>query len=96
MKRYVSTLITKRHNQMNRMNNKVAINFYNELLEKNIVEKNEEIKIRLSEVSNWQQAFTVVVKHAAHFRLNILQKKEMVQLAQHYGFKPDFINSLTA
>lgn len=78
---------------MNKINTN-AIRFYNDLLEKDIVEKNEEIRDCLIEVSNWQQTFTKLIKNAHHFKFKILEKEKMIQLAKDYKFETEFINRL--
>lgn len=80
---------------MNKIINDTAIRFYNDLLDKKIVEKNEEMRDRLSEVKNWHQAFTVLIKHASHFRVKVLEKQKMIQLAKDYKFEAEFIDNLT-
>lgn len=80
---------------MEKIVNGKAIHFYNELLAQGIVEKNEEMRDRLSEVINWHHAFVVLIQHASHFRIKVLEREKMIQLAKAYSFEPGFIKSLS-
>ena len=80
---------------MEKIVNGKAVHFYNELLSQGIVEKNEEMRDRLTEVNNWHHAFVVLIQHAAHFRVKILQKEKLVELAKEYNFEPGFIQKLS-
>ncbi len=80
---------------MEKTENIKAIHFYNDLLAQKIVEKNEEMRDRLTEVTHWHHAFVVLVQHATHFRIKILQRDKLVQLAREYNFEPNFIQNLS-
>lgn len=71
-----------------------ALDFYTELISKGIVEKNEEMRDRLSEVTNWQYAFVTLIKNAHHFHIKILKKDKLIQLVEKYNFRSDFIKNL--
>lgn len=81
---------------MEKINNNQAIVFYNALLEQGIVEKNEEMRDRLSEVLNWHHALVVLVQHANHFRIKILNKDKLVELAQKFNVGEYYIQHLAA
>lgn len=81
---------------MEKINNNQAIVFYNELLARGIVEKNEEMRDRLSEVLNWHHALVVLVQHANHFRIKILQKEKLIELAKQYNISQNYLQHLSA
>lgn len=71
---------------MIKIDNKDAISFYEELLSERIVEKNEEMRDRLLEVSNWRNAFAVIMKHSAHFRVKVIEKEKLDGILKKYQF----------
>lgn len=71
---------------MIKIENKDAVSFYEELLSERIVEKNEEMRDRLLEVTNWRNAFAVIMKHAAHFRVKVIEKEKLDDILKKYQF----------
>lgn len=71
---------------MIKIENKDAVSFYEELLSERIVEKNEEMRDRLLEVTNWRNAFAVIMKHAAHFRVKVIEKDKLDDILKKYQF----------
>lgn len=71
---------------MIKIENKDAVSFYEELLSERIVEKNEEMRDRLLEVTNWRNAFAVIIKHAAHFRVKVIEKDKLEDILKKYQF----------
>lgn len=79
---------------MNTIKNNQAVDFYNDLIAQNIVEKNQVIKDRISEVLHWQQAFITIIKYSNYFKVNIKEKEKLIQLVKQYNFRKEFIISL--
>lgn len=71
---------------MIKIENKDAVSFYEELLSERIVEKNEEMRDRLLEVTNWRNAFAVIMKRAAHFRVKVIEKDKLDDILKKYQF----------
>lgn len=81
---------------MEKINNEQAVVFYNELLKLGIVEKNEEMRNRLSEVLNGHHALVVLVQHANHFRIKILNKEKLIEVAKKFNVGQHYIQHLAA
>ena len=70
-----------------KIENKEAIQFYDELLTEKVLEKNEEVRVRLIEVQNWKNAFVVLMNHASHFRIKVLKKENLIPILKKYNFE---------
>ena len=79
---------------MIKIENKDAVSFYEELLSERIVEKNEEMRDRLLEVSNWRNAFAVIMKHAAHFRVKVIEKEKLDDILKKYQFDSNLMKQM--
>lgn len=79
---------------MTKIENTDAIYFYEELLSEGVVEKNEEMRDRLLEVSNWRNAFAVIIKHAAHFRVKVIEKDKLDDILKKYQFDSNLMKQM--
>ena len=79
---------------MIKIENKDAICFYEELLSERVVEKNEEMRDRLLEVTNWRNAFAVIMKHAAHFRVKFIERDKLDDILKKYQFDSNLMKQM--